>query len=357
MTETNLCPHCSSEVPAGAKFCASCGNSLSSAPTPPSAPSTPAPVYPASTPPAAKSKAWIWVVGVIGLCLVCVLLIAGIYAVGNLTGMDLPNPFATKTPTPTNTPTQTPTPTITPTPTLGIGSTRMRIKDGMLELYIPEGSFMMGSDSGDPDEKPVHQVTLDAYWIDQTEVTVGMYRACVDAGVCAEPEKTSSETHSSYFYSNTYDDYPVIYVTWFDADDYCSWVGGRLPTEAEWEKAARGDKQIKYPWGNATATNQYANYGNNIGDVDQVGSYPMGASPYGLLDMAGNAYEWVFDVYDSGYYDDSPSFNPTGPSSGTKHVLRGASFDTSSSTIRAANRGSYSATTTGNDDGFRCAGD
>ena len=350
MTENNLCPHCSSEVPVGVNFCASCGKSLSTAP------SAPAPVYPAATPPAAaKSKAWMWVVGVIGLCLVCVVLIGGIYVVGNLTGMDLPNPFATKTPTPTNTP--TPTPTFTPTPTLGIGSTRMRIKDGMLEMYIPEGSFLMGSNSGDSDEKPVHLVTLDAYWIDQTEVTVGMYRACVDAGVCAEPEKTSSVTHSSYFYNNTYDDYPVVYVTWYDAIDYCSWVGGRLPTEAEWEKAARGDKQIKYPWGNASATNQHANYGDNLGDVDRVGSYPMGASPFGVMDMAGNAYEWVSDYYSSSYYGISPSFNPTGPSSGTRHTLRSASFNTSSTTIRAANRGSYAPGTTGDDDGFRCAGD
>ena len=190
--------------------------------------------------------------------------------------MDLPNPFASKTPTATITPTKTPTPTITPTPTLGLGSTRIRSKDGMLEVYIPEGSFMMGSTSGDADEKPVHEVMLDAYWIDQTEVTVGMYRACVDAGVCAEPEQISSETRSSYFYNNTYDDYPVIYVTWYDAVDYCSWVGGRLPTEAEWEKAARGDQQIKYPWGNADATDQHANYGNNIGDVDRSRQLPDG---------------------------------------------------------------------------------
>jgi formylglycine-generating enzyme required for sulfatase activity len=209
MTETNLCPHCSSEVPAGTKFCASCGKSLSSAP------SAPAPVYPAATPPpAAKSKAWMWVVGVIGLCLICVLLIAGIYAVGNLTGMDLPNPFATKTPTPTNTPTQTPTPTITPTPTLGFGSTRMRIKDGMQEVYIPEGSFMMGDEGGSSSEKPVHRVTLDAFWIDQTEVTNAMYEKCVEAGACSPPSSDDSDIGDSYYGNSQYADYPVIYVNW-----------------------------------------------------------------------------------------------------------------------------------------------
>ena len=309
----------------------------------------------AETQPAKKSKTWIWVLGIIAVCLVCVILVIGLYFVSDMVGLDLPNPFATKTPTPTNTPTSTPT--FTPTPTLGIGSTNLRSKDGMLELYVPAGSFMMGSNDGDSDEVPVHQVTLDSYWIDQTEVTVRMYRTCVDAGVCAEPETTKSETHSSFFYNTAFDNYPVVYVTWYDAVDYCSWVDARLPTEAEWEKAARGDKENTYPWGNAAPTNQHANYDNNLGDVDIVGSYPMGISPYGALDMAGNAYEWVSDWYDPDYYEVSPSFNPTGPLTGERHTLRGASFDTSAKVIRAANRGSYPPDTTGNDDGFRCARD
>jgi len=350
MTEFILCPHCNSENQPGARFCANCGKSISAAPAP-----MPVVNQPASMQPARKSKAWMWVLGVIGICLVCVILVIALYFVGDKVGLDLPNPFATKTPTPTNTP--TPTPTFTPTPTLGIGSTNLRVKDGMLELYVPAGSFMMGSTSGDTDEVPVHQVTLDAYWIDQTEVTVRMYRLCVDAGACAEPETTSSETHSSFFYNTAFDNYPVVYVTWYDASDYCFWAGARLPFEAEWEKAARGDKQITYPWGNEAPTNQHANFDNNLGDVDIVGSYPMGISPYGALDMAGNAYEWVFDFYSTTYYEGSPSFNPTGPATGERHTLRGASFDTAGTLLRAANRGSYPPGTTGNDDGFRCARD
>ncbi|MFC2028788.1 SUMF1/EgtB/PvdO family nonheme iron enzyme [Chloroflexota bacterium] len=349
MPETIICPHCSSENQAGASFCASCGNSLADAPAQVSD------SVPPAQQPDTKPRSWIWIVGVIAICLVCLVLTVVLYFTGDSIIARVSNLFATATPTPTNTP--TPTPTFTPTPTLGIGSTNIRVKDGMLELYVPTGSFLMGSESGDSDESPVHQVTLDAFWIDQTEVTVRMYRECVDAGVCPEPQNTSSATHSNFFYNNAFDNYPVIEVTWYNAVDYCAWVGARLPTEAEWEKAARGDQQLKYPWGNTSPTNQHANFGDNLGDVDVVGSYPMGASPYGALDMAGNAYEWVSDFYSSSYYDESPSYNPTGPSSGSRHTLRSASFNTSSSTIRAANRGSYPPGTTGDDDGFRCARD
>jgi formylglycine-generating enzyme required for sulfatase activity len=200
----------------------------------------------------------------------------------------------------------------------------------------------------------VHTVWLEAYWIDQTEVSNWQYGLCLDAGACNPPQKTSSVTRSNYFYSNTYQDYPVVWVTWDDAHDYCDWVGGYLPTEAEWEKAARGPNGYKYPWGNSSPTSNLANFGNNLGDTNKVGSYMAGASPYGVLDMAGNAYEWIYDYYSADYYSSSPSDNPFGPDSGDMQVLKSASFNTSAYLIRSANRGRYAPDTTGDDDGFRC---
>ena len=313
MTETMNCPHCQAEIPADAPFCSNCGKSTGV--TSPSAESV-----------KKTNKAWIWVLAVAGLCAVCVILAAIIILV-----IQLLKP--------------------------GIGSTRTRKIDGMVEVYVPAGEFMMGSNSGDSDESPVHKVTLDAFWIDQTEVTNAMYQQCMDAGICSEPQETSSVTHDSYFDNPNFADYPVVYVTWYDAVSYCEWAGGRLPTEAEWEKAARGDDSRIYPWGDESPTMNLANFGDNLGDLAKVGSYPDGASPYGALDMAGNAYEWVFDRYDAEYYLSSPSDNPTGSATGTQRVLRSASFNTGESIIRAANRGRYAPDVTGDDDGFRCIRD
>jgi formylglycine-generating enzyme required for sulfatase activity len=206
--------------------------------------------------------------------------------------------------------------------------TTTRSTDGMVMVYVPAGNFIMGSpdNAGFDDEHPQHVVYLDSFWIDKTEVTNRMYDLCVRAGGCTEPHDNGSFTHSRYYGSSEYDDYPVIYVDWDQANTYCAWAGGRLPTEAEWEKAARGTDGRTYPWGNNVPTCSLANFEGCASDTTAVGSYPAGASPYGALDMAGNVWQWVADWYGASYYASSPAKNPTGPSSGTDRVVRGGSW-------------------------------
>ena len=240
-------------------------------------------------------------------------------------------------------------------------------------VYVPEGEFLMGSADSDADassdEKPQHTVYLDAYWIDKTEVTNAMYALCVQAGVCSPPSSTGSSTRSSYYGDPQYDNYPVINVSWNDATAYCEWAGGRLPTEAEWEKAARGTDGRVYPWGNENVAGNLLNFcdsncqydwadktvDDGYADTAPVGSYPDGASPYGALDMAGNVWEWVNDWYGSSYYGNSPSENPAGPSSGDARVLRGGSWYFYVSSVRAAGRGGYEPALRVIDFGFRCS--
>jgi formylglycine-generating enzyme required for sulfatase activity len=212
----------------------------------------------------------------------------------------------------------------------------------------------MGSDDGDSDEQPVHTVYLDEYWIDRTEVTNGQYERCVSAGECTEPKSSSSYTRDSYYGSSTYADYPMIYVDWNQAAAYCKWAGARLPTEAEWEKAARGMDGSRYPWGD-TIDETRANYDSNIGDTTTVGSYPAGASPYGALDMAGNVWEWVLDWYAEDYYSQSTDRNPTGPDSGDGKALRGGSWYSSDSDARSAYRYWFNPSNWNVYIGFRCA--
>ena len=190
-------------------------------------------------------------------------------------------------------------------------------------VYVPEGVFLMGSIHNA--KEPQHKVYLDAFWIDQTEVTNARYKRCVDAGACLPPSNSRSATRDRYYSSPEFDDYPVVCVDWHRADTYCRWADKRLPTEAEWEKAARGTDQRTYPWGEDPGC-QYANYANCIGDTTMVGSYPSGASPYGCLDMAGNVIEWVSDWYDHDTYAHSPHRNPQGPDSGTTRITRGGSW-------------------------------
>lgn len=212
----------------------------------------------------------------------------------------------------------------------------------------------MGSpdDVGEDNEHPQHQVYLDAFWIDQTEVTNVQYAKCVNNGKCPEPWDYSSFTRESYYDNSEYSNYPVIWVSWNRANAYCKWAGRDLPTEAQWEMAARGTDGRTYPWGNQEPTDALANYGEIQGDTTAVGSYSEGASPYGALDMAGNVWEWVADSY--GPYSAGNVRNPKGPDTDSFHVLRGGSWKYISSNIRSTYRdGSYPTNMSG-DVGFRC---
>ena len=208
---------------------------------------------------------------------------------------------------------------LTSVPTLGIGSTLVSAQDGMTLLYVPAGEFSMGL-QGESDEQPIHTVYLDAFWIDQTEVTNAMYAKCVDAGKCNSPRDTD------HFSNTGYANHPVAYVSWDDASAYCSWAVRRLPTEAEWEKAARGTDTRIYPWGNDAPNSALLNYNNEIRETTEVGNYPDGISPYGAYDMSGNVWEWVNDWYSERYYSIPQLSDPIGPVSGQARVHRGGSY-------------------------------
>ena len=221
---------------------------------------------------------------------------------------------------------------------------------GVEMVLVPEGVFMMGSgiESAMSDEKPAHQVYLDDYYIDKYEVTYALYKVCVEEGYCDQPASASRYDISKYM------GHPVVYVDWNMAMSYCSWRDARLPTEAEWEKAARGTDGRLYPWGSGIDTTS-ANYGNNLGDTKPIGTYPIDVSPYGVYDMAGNVAEWVADWYDENYYANSPDHNPLGPEDGDARVVRGASWHSSERLLRSASRSWYFSTHSGTDIGFRCA--
>lgn len=215
------------------------------------------------------------------------------------------------------------------------------------EVYVPAGAFARGCTDDfnngkcDGDVKPVTLTYVDAFYIDKTEVTNAQYAACVTAGACLPPRSNASQTRPDYFTNPAYANYPVIQVDWNRATAYCLWNGKRLPTEAEWEKAARGTDMRWYPWGNEEPTCDRLNYGVEVydwhgyyifvpcvGDTVPVGSYPSNASPYGALDMAGNVSEWVYDLYKKPYYPYAPYYNPRGPATTDKmeHLVRGGSW-------------------------------
>jgi formylglycine-generating enzyme required for sulfatase activity len=201
------------------------------------------------------------------------------------------------------------------------GATRINPKDDAVYVWIPPGEFTMGSGAedglADDDEKPPHTVAVDGFWIMRTEVTNAQYQRCVDAGDCTEP-------NNDRWNDTTYAEHPVTNVDWNQASAYAEWAGGRLPTEAEWEKACRGTDGRIYPWGNQEPSDQLLNYKDNVGDTTPVRSYPAGAN--GLYDMAGNVWEWTADRYDEAYYAQSPAANPEGPESGDSRTLRGGSW-------------------------------
>lgn len=272
-------------------------------------------------------------------------------------------------PTPTREPTVTAAATVAPTAplatttpltsTLEAGSVEVSAVDGMRLRFVPAGPFLMGSDRNDANalayEWPQRTVTLDAFWIDETEVTNGQYALCVAAGRCVPPISLRSATRPNYYSDPAYANHPVIYVNWAEARDYCAWAGRRLPTEAEWEKAARGLDGALYTWGNSAPSLARANFNRARSDTAAVGSYADSASPFGALDMAGNVYEWVNDWYLGAYYAEAPETNPLGPTTGTLRVLRGGAWNSEGREIRAASRYSYGPTRRENFIGFRCA--
>jgi formylglycine-generating enzyme required for sulfatase activity len=267
------------------------------------------------------------------------------------------------------------------------------------KILIPAGDFIMGATNQDrqieasSNELPKHKVYLDNYFIDRTEVTNEMFIAFVEAtNYITVAEKTNYGHIYSDSINNTWytdpsanwrdpeglgqgikgrENYPVVQMNWEDAKNFCKWRGGRLPTEAEWEKAARGTNENIYPWGNTydgallNGSDKTLGKDSNLFIFNDgyaftapVGSFPEGASPYGVLDMAGNILEWVNDFYDENYYAQSPERNPTGPSNGQNHLLRGGSWFSGPKNNRSANR-----TPAENLDvasinyGFRCAYD
>ena len=284
-----------------------------------------------------------------------------------------PTPTATRTPRPTPTHTPTPartvspahatatafarrTPTFTPTPTPTPDSTTTAVAlmvdvlataeaaphhvydlwvnpvDQAVYVYVPVGEFTMGDGDGEAHEQPVHRVYLDAFWIMRTEVTNAQYDRCVRAGVCTAP-------NNSVWRDVRFADHPVRDVDWNQATTYAQWVGGSLPTEAQWEKACRGADLRTYPWGDQEPAASLLNFsGSGIGDTSAAGSYPTGASPYGAFDMAGNVWEWTADWYGAGYYAQSPTENPGGPESGSYRVLRSGSWGDDARYVRCAFR-------------------
>ncbi len=292
-----------------------------------------------------------------------------------------PAPFveSTSLPSPTTAPITAPSTTtnfIPPTATLTteVQTFRTSAIDGMPQVYIPTGILHMGGYDirAAQDEFPAHDVALDAYWMDQLEVTNAMYALCVTAGACGLPRNLGTARKAEYFNSPEFKDHPVIYVTWGQAKTYCEWASRRLPSEAEWERAARGDDFRTFPWGEDKADHRFANFNMLVTDTSRVGSYAMGASPFGIMDMAGNVAEWTNDYYDFDFYLTTPLDNPTGPSSSSSlnRVVRGGSLGDAEINIRVSKRssvrGSNLSAVPGSDlylgefsprIGFRCAED
>ena len=287
-----------------------------------------------------------------------------------------PSPLPTLIPTETVMP---PTPTIEPTlvPTeKSDPNFRISIIDFTEEIFIPAGEFIMGTKDTDAQhaldngvaypEVPMHTVYLDAYWIDKYEVTNERYALCVENGDCQPPHINSSNTRQEYYGNPEFDDYPVMMVDWWQANQFCEWAGKRLPTEAEWEKAARGTDGRRYPWGDDPISNDKANFcdincpkehanpsfDDGFGDTAPVGSFPNGASPYGLMDMSGNVWEWTSSI---------PMLYPYNPDDGREaddgyyYIWRGGPWSNGTWWIRSSLRYKSVPKYWYNNLGFRCA--
>jgi formylglycine-generating enzyme required for sulfatase activity len=241
------------------------------------------------------------------------------------------------------------TPTLVPPPAVvKAGQVWVSPIDGAEMVGIPAGEFTMGNDEGYSDEQPAHTVYLDAFYIDKYEVTNAQYRKCKEAGACAGPFDTI------YYDNADYNQHPVVFVRWSWAKAYCRWAGKRLPSEAEWEKAARGTDGRTYPWGEGIDCD-HAQHKECGGQTVPVGSKSKGASPYGALDMAGNVWEWAADRYQEDYYQAAPDRNPQGPDKGTAQVMRGGSWSEAPANVRSAYRSWYMPDARYFNLGFRCA--
>lgn len=222
-------------------------------------------------------------------------------------------------------------------------------------VYVPAGEFTMGLDTEPPtDYAPEHKVNLPGFWIHQAEVTNQQYASCVDAGACSAPNK---ETGFPYWYSQADKaNAPVVGVSWAQAQQYCEYIQARLPTEAEWEKTARGVKDEMYPWGTGQPSCSLLNFNNCLKtpQPDKVRSYMAGASDYEALDLAGNVFEWVADWYGEDYYAESPASNPPGPSDGKYKVYRGGGFLSGEQDVSATVRFYTEPEQHSADLGFRC---
>lgn len=240
-------------------------------------------------------------------------------------------------------------------------------KDGAPMVLVPAGSFLMGSNDGLPNERPEHTVTVKAFYIDQYEVTAGRYQRFLEMG------KREAATPMEDEAGGSLEDRPAVSVTWPEAAAYCKWAGKRLPTEAEWEKAARGTDGRRYPWGAMQPFVDIANYNRGVWVSESVTLVPVGSglegmsvrhglkeggkSPYGLFHMAGNAAEWVNDWYDREYYQKSPATDPQGPTSGERRILRGGSWADLPTALRVTARFSAEPEFEDRTVGFRCAMD
>jgi formylglycine-generating enzyme required for sulfatase activity len=223
------------------------------------------------------------------------------------------------------------------------------------QVRVPAGSFLMGSGHGAADERPVHRVNGSGFMMDRYEVSNARYRACVAAGACTAPTLLGSNTRARYFDDPRFADYPAIFVSWDQARSFCAFAGGRLPSEAEWERAAAGSEAPRtYPWGESAPDCSKANFAGCVGDTDRVGRRPAGQSPYGAFDMAGNVWEWTADWYDANAYRTSLVQDPTGPDSGTLKVLRGGCWVSGASSLRTTCRKPELPNSWAPNVGFRC---